>query len=335
MRPKVFIANPVPQAVEHYIAEHCEYRKWDSEEPIPRDLLLHELANACGLLIAGGRIDRELLGHAPKLKVVSNMSVGYNNFDLEAMKSAGIMGTNTPSVLDDTVADLVFGLILTAARRITELDRYVKEGRWQSGSDKHRFGVDVHHATLGIIGMGRIGEAVAVRARNGFHMNVLYCNRTRKLETERRLGVQYCTKRELLQRADFVVLMVPLTPETNRFFSRDDLAQMKRSAFLINASRGQIVDEEDLIEALATGGIRGAGLDVFGTEPVHPANPLLKLPNVITLPHIGSATERTRADMAMLAARNLVTAVLGEMPPDLVAELRQSGMRGGTERETE
>jgi glyoxylate/hydroxypyruvate/2-ketogluconate reductase len=322
MKPKVFLAKSVPREVEDYIAKYCDYRKWDSDKEIPRSQLLEELSDVDGLLIAGGKIDHELLDLAPKLKVVSNVSVGYNNFDLAAMKARDVMGTHTPTVLDDTVADLVFGLIFATARRIPELDRYVKDGKWQKGSDEHLFGMDVHHAKLGIIGMGRIGESIARRGKYGFSMDVLYYNRTRKVAAEQSLGVKYCTLQELLQESDFVVLMTPLTAETTRLIGREELALMKKTAIFINTSRGQTVDEEALIDALEKGGIYGAGLDVYGQEPVEPNNPLLQMPNVVTLPHIGSATAKTRFDMAMLAAENLVKAVSGEVPPNLVAEFK-------------
>jgi glyoxylate/hydroxypyruvate/2-ketogluconate reductase len=322
MRPKVFIARPVPWEVEKYIGQYCDYRKWEGQGTIPRDQFIAELQTVEGLLTAGGRIDAELLNHAPNLKVVSNISVGYNNLDLVAMRARRVMGTNTPAVLDETVADLVMGLVLATARRIPELDRYVKEGNWKKGNDAELFGLDVHHATMGIVGMGRIGEAVATRAKLGFHMNVLYHNRTRKESVEQSLGVRYVPLNELLQESDFVVLMLPLTPETTKLMGADEFARMKETAIFINASRGQTVDEEALIIALQTGKIRGAGLDVFLQEPTDPDNPLLKMPNVVTVPHIGSATTKTRFDMAMLAAQNLVKAVLGEEPPNLVEELK-------------
>lgn len=322
MKPKVFIAVPIPQQAEAYIAEHCEYRKWDLKEPIPREVLLKEIEDVDGLLLVGGKVDQELLNCAPKLKVVSNISVGYNNFDLEAMKKRGVLGTNTPSVLDETVADLVLALVLASARRVPELDRYVKEGRWKKGDDGSLFGMDVHHSTMGIIGMGRIGEAVAKRAKYGFDMNILYYNRTRKFKAEENLGAEYCTMEELLQKSNFVVLMTPLTPETTHLMGHQEFSLMKDTAFFINASRGQTVDEQALIEALLSGKIRGAGLDVYEQEPIDPENLLLKMPNVVTLPHIGSATEKTRFDMAMLAATNLVQAVKGKQPSNVVHELR-------------
>jgi glyoxylate/hydroxypyruvate/2-ketogluconate reductase len=322
MRPKVFIARPVTPDVEAYIGEYCDYKKWDSTETIPRERLIEEIRDVDGLLTSGTPINEALLEQAPNLKVVSNVSVGYNNFDMVAMKAKGVMGTHTPDVLDETVADLVLTLMLSAARRVPELDKLVKDGKWRAGSDTRLFGVDVHHKTAGIIGMGRIGEAIAKRAKFGFSMDVLYYNRSRKPEAEEKLGVHYASLEELLKKSDFVILMTPLTPETTRFMGREQFRLMKRDSIFINASRGQTVDEPALVEALQTGKIGGAGLDVFEQEPVDPDNPLLKMANVVTLPHIGSATAQTRSDMAMLAAQNLVKAVRGEMPPNLVPELK-------------
>ena len=284
---------------------------------------MRELGNAQGLLVLGHRIDRELLEAAPQLRIVSNITVGYNNFDIAAMKARHVMGTNTAGVPDDTVADLVFGLILTVARRISELDSYVKAGRWQKGDEAELFGRDVHHATLGIIGMGRIGEAIARRGRWGFNMEVLYHNRTRKEEAERELGVGYRTLDELLQESDFIVVMTPLTAETRGLMGWREFCLMKKTAVFINASRGKVVDEDALVRALREGIIYGAGLDVYAREPLDPAHPLLALPNVVTLPHIGSATAKTRYDMAMCAANNLIKGLYGEKPPHLVEELKE------------
>jgi gluconate 2-dehydrogenase len=319
MKPTVFISRPIPAEVEAYIAAHCNYRKWDEEEPIPRHELLKKLADVEGLLTFGNKIDEELLQHAPHLKVVSNLSVGYNNMDLAAMKSHGVIGTNTPGVLDETVADLIFGLILGTARRVTELDQYVKQGKWQRGDDEMLYGLDVHHATLGIIGMGRIGEAVARRAKLGFQMNVQYFNRNRKPEVEARLDIAYQPMTNLLRTSDFIVLMVPLTEETTHLIGSEQFLSMKPTVIFINASRGKTVDEKALIEALNNKQIHAAGLDVFDREPVDTSNPLLQMANVIALPHIGSATAQTRFDMAMLAAKNLVSALRGEIPPNVVS----------------
>jgi gluconate 2-dehydrogenase len=321
MKPTVFIDRKVPAEVEAYIAEHCIIDKWEESAPIPRTLLHEKLANASGLLTAGMKIDANLLEHAPQLKVVSSISVGYNHFDLVAMKERGIIGTNTPHVLNDTVADLAFALILGTARRVAELDRYVKDGQWKSGDGIKLFGRDVHHAKLGIIGMGRIGEAVARRAKFGFDMEVVYYNRSRKPEAEEKLGVQYSELHELLASSDFVVLLAPLTAETNKLIGANELKMMKPSSIFINISRGQTVDEQALIEALQSGTIAAAGLDVYEKEPIDADHPFLHMANVLTLPHIGSATTQTRFDMAMLAAQNLVSALTGQIPACVVDEL--------------
>lgn len=322
MKPTIFVTRPVPEETEAYLREHCLVDKWEGDGPVPRDRLLERLGNAEGLLTSGGKIDAELLDHAPRLRAVSNISVGYNNFDLAAMKARSIIGTNTPEVLNDTVADLIMGLVLSTARRIPELDRYVKEGRWRRGDDEILFGLDVHHKKLGIVGMGGIGEAVARRGKFGFGMSVLYHNRHRKPEAEAALDAVYHSLPELLREADFIVLMTPLTPETKGLIGAKEFALMKETAIFINASRGATVDESALVEALKSGQIYGAGLDVFEHEPVAPDHPLLTMPNVVTLPHIGSATEHTRNQMAMIAAQNLVLALKGHTPPNAVKELR-------------
>lgn len=321
-RPKVYIAKPIPQEVEEHISQYCDVEKWDSKEDITREELLEKLKDIEGLLTSGTKIDEELLEKAPNLKVVSNMSVGYNNFDLKAMKDRNIMGTNVAGALDDTVADLIFGLMLACARRITELDRYVKAGKWNRDDDLELYGANVHHRTLGIIGMGRIGEAVAKRASLGFDMNVLYYNRSRKKEVEEKLGVESCTMEELLKRSDFIVIMTPLTEATLHLIDEEQFNLMKPSAIFINASRGKTINEKALIRALQDKKIRAAGLDVFDVEPVQADNPLLKMDNVVTLPHIGSANEDTRLDMASLAATNLVKALTEGTAPNIVPELK-------------
>ncbi|WP_238883975.1 D-glycerate dehydrogenase [Clostridium sp. YIM B02551] len=321
-KPKVFIARKILDENKEYLEKYCDLETWDSDLEITREELLDRLSDKEGLLTVGTKIDEELLNRAPKLKIVSNISVGYNNFDLEAMKKRGVIGTHTPNVLDDTVADLIFGLIISSARRIPELDRYVKNGEWKPQEDDDLFGVNVHHRTLGIIGMGRIGEAVAKRGKLGFDMDVVYYNRNRKLEAEKNLGVRYCEFDELLKTSDFIVLMTPLTKETKELISYREFCLMKKSAIFINASRGQTVNEKALIEALENKKILGAGLDVFKIEPVEKDNPLLKMNNVITLPHIGSAVEETRRDMFKVAVRNLVKGVQGKIPPNVVPELK-------------
>lgn len=322
-KPKVLILPKLPDPAMAYLAEHCEIVEYPKGWKSDKTLLYERLHDAVGLVPLDLRIDAELLAHAPNLKVVSNFAVGYDNFDTEAMKARGVIGTHTPHVLNDSVADLVLALMLAAARRIPELDSRVKNGEWgRTISGEALYGIDVHHKTLGIIGLGRIGEAIAKRAKFGFDMNILYCNRSRSPEAERTYGARHCSLDELLGESDFVVLMTPLTPETRRMIGKEHFEKMKRTAVFINASRGQTVDEEALIEALEQGRIYAAGLDVFDTEPVDPANRLLKLPNAVTVPHIGSATRQTRTDMAMLAARNLVAGVTGQVPPNVVPELK-------------
>ena len=318
MKPKVYIADRVPKFVETYISEHCEYEKWDSSEKIPREVLLEKVTDKHGLLNFGAKIDDELLQAAPHLKVVSNISVGYDNFDLEAMKRKNVIGTNTRYVLDDTVADLVFALMLSAGRRVCELDSYVKQGKWNDEIKKEHFGLDIHHSTIGIIGMGRIGETVAKRAKFGFDMNVLYYNRRRKAEAEQKFDATYCDLNTLLAQSDFIVLLTPLTEETYHLIGEKEFSLMKETAIFINASRGKTVDETALIEALQHKKIFTAGIDTFTQEPIEKDNPLLSLTNVVTLPHIGSATLKTRHEMAMTAAKNLVAGLEGNTPPNIV-----------------
>ena len=322
-KPKVYIAKHFPKEVIQYIEQYCECEKWEEEGEISRDTLLDKLYDKDGVILTSIKIDKEFLDSAPKLKVVSNMSVGYDNFDLKVMKSRNVIGTNTPEVLDNSVADLIFGLMLSSARRIAECDTYVKQGNWKVQDDENCYGLEVHNKTLGIIGMGRIGEAVAKRAKLGFDMEVIYHNRRRKIEVEQNLGVKYSDLETLLKKSDFIVLMTPLTRETYRLIGADEFSLMKKSSIFINASRGKTVDEKAMIEALKKGEIFAAGLDVYEKEPIESDNELLKLNNVITLPHIGSATGETRADMAKLSAENMVKALLGEKVPNIVPELKK------------
>ncbi len=318
MKPKVIVYKKVNQKVLEYIKQTCEVVYFEELDSQNYSEFLHELKDAHGILGVGLKVDKHLLDQAPQLKIVSNVAVGYDNFDLLELSKRGIMATNTPEVLNETVADTVMGLIIATARRMPELDDWVKSGQWDSMLEEKWFGVDVHHKTLGIIGMGSIGTAVAKRAHFGFNMDILYHNRSRNQEAEQIYDATYCSLEELLKQSDFVCLMTPLTPETEKLIGKREFEQMKESAIFINASRGKTVDEEALIQALQKGEILAAGLDVFDPEPVQKDNPLLSMKNVVTLPHIGSATMETRFNMAMLAANNLVAGLKGDVPPNLI-----------------
>ena len=270
-----------------------------------------------GMIGAGKQLGREQLAAATQLEVVSSISVGYDNYDVGYFNERGIMLTNTPDVLTESTADLGFSLIMSSARRVAELDAWTKAGNWKRSVEAPQFGTDVHGKTLGIVGMGNIGAAVARRGRLGFNMPILYSGNSRKPELEQELGAQFRSLDELLAEADFVCLVVPLSEKTKHMISSRELGLMKSSAILINIARGPIVDEPALIEALQNGTIRGAGLDVYEKEPLSDS-PLFKLSNAVTLPHIGSATTETRQAMADLAYTNLRAALLGEKPQNLV-----------------
>src|SRR5699024_8178813 len=266
-------------------------------------------------------VNKELLDHAPNLKIVSNVSVGYNNLDVEELTKRGILATNTPGVLNDTVADTIFGILMAAARRIPELDQYVKSGNWQTAvAGPEYYGTDVHHKKLGIIGMGRIGQAIAKRAHLGFDMDILYYNRSRKPNVETVYFATYVSLEELLKESDYVLLITPLTKETEGLLGKEEFKLMKKSAIFINGSRGKTIVEKDLIDALQAGEIAAAGLDVFEVEPVEKDNLLLTMPNVVTLPHIGSSTIETETKMSELAVKNLTQGLNEEKPINLINE---------------
>jgi len=253
----------------------------------------------------------------PQLKIIANYAVGFDNIDVDAATKRGIMVSNTPGVLTDTTADLAWALILATARRVVEGDKFLRHGKFKGWKPMLLLGTDVHHATLGIIGFGNIGKAVARRAI-GFDMKVIYYSAHRApLEVEEKLDVEYRSLDDLLREADFISIHVPLTKETQHLIGERELKMMKKEAYLINTARGPIVDEKALAKALKEGWIRGAGLDVFEREPeVEPE--LLELDNVVLLPHLGSASYDTRAKMATMAAENVVSALNGEVPPNLV-----------------
>jgi len=325
MKPKVLVTREVFDETLEYLEAHCEVEPNQKDMPIGPGELARRLADKDGVMCClPDRVDATLLAGAPRLKVVANIAVGYNNIDLAACTARGVMATNTPGVLDDSTADLAWALMLGAARRLTELERRVRNGEWSGWCLKQWLSVDVHHATLGIFGMGRIGQAIARRAA-GFDMNVIYHNRNRVApEIEHRLNATYASKEDLLRQADFVVLQMPYSPATHHMIGAAELKRMKPSAILINSTRGGVVDDTALIAALKAGTIRAAGLDVFENEPK--LNPgFLELDNVVLAPHVGSSTEATRRAMAMTAAKNLVAALTGAMPPNLLnPEARRS-----------
>jgi glyoxylate/hydroxypyruvate/2-ketogluconate reductase len=318
MKPKIILYKKVDKKVINLLNEYFKVIYFEKLDNQSYPEFLEELKDAQGFMGSGLKVDSEFLNLAPQLKIVCNTSVGYDNLDLTALADRGIMATNTPEVLNDTVADTIMGLILSTARRMPELDHLVKSGQWETGFEEKGFGVDVHHKVLGIIGMGGIGSEVAKRAHFGFDMEILYHNRSRNQEAEQKFGATYCSLEDLLKKSDFVCLMTPLTPQTEKFMGTREFDLMKESSIFINASRGKTVDEEALIHALQAGKILGAGLDVFVQEPVMKDNPLLFMKNVVTLPHIGSATYETRFKMAMLAATNLVAGLKGDIPPTLI-----------------
>jgi len=318
MKPKILVTREVFDETIAYLGQHCEVESNQADVPLDAQRLKARLADKQGLMCAlTDRVDGAVLDAAPQLKVVANIAVGYNNIDLPACTARGIMATNTPGVLDDSTADLAWALMLAAARRITEVERYIRQGEWKGWRLKQWLGIDVHHATLGIVGMGRIGQVIAKRA-SGFDMQVLYHNRRRiDASIEQRLNAQYASLDDLLRRSDFVVLQVPYSPETHHLIGAAQLKLMKPTAILVNSTRGGVVDDAALIEALRNGTIRAAGLDVFENEPnLNPA--FLALDNVALAPHVGSSTEATRRAMAMTAAKNLVAALTGATPPNLL-----------------
>lgn len=275
------------------------------------------LPHAHGLIGVGRKLGRAQLENAARLEVVSSVSVGYDNYDVAYFNERGIMLTNTPDVLTESTADLGFALLMSSARRVAELDAWTKAGQWQASVGPALFGGDIHGKTLGIVGMGNIGAAVARRGHLGFNMPILYSGNNRKPELEQQLGAQFRSLDALLAESDFVVLVVPLSDKTRHLISHRELGLMKSDAILVNISRGPVVDEPALIQALQNGTIRGAGLDVYEKEPLA-ESPLFQLKNAVTLPHIGSATHETREAMANRALANLRSALLGERPRDLV-----------------
>lgn len=320
MKPKVLISQRVFDEVVTLLKEHFDVDFNPSEVPLPRVQFGERLKDKEGaMILLTDQMDEELLSYCPRLRIISNVAVGYNNIDLQACNRRGIMVTNTPGVLDDTTADFTWALLLATARRVVEADRFLRTQRWSGWKLMEFLGSDVHHKVLGICGLGRIGQRVAKRAK-GFEMRILYTDiRQASPDLEEELGVHFVEKIELLKESDFITLHLPLYPETIHYISTEELRLMKPTAILINASRGPIVDEKALTHALKERRIAGAGLDVYEREPeVEPE--LLKMENVVLAPHIASASRETRLRMAMMAAENLIAGLSGKHPPNLVNE---------------
>ena len=301
----VMTGKPMPEA-DQWIRERCEVKSWDDPGVMPRQLLLEWLADADGLMSVGGqpvKVDAELLAHAPKLRVIAQSSVGYDNVDVAACTASGVPFGNTPGVLTEATADLAFLLVLSAARRIKESVSIVQNGQWTPVAPIP-LGVDLYGKTLGMVGLGQIGSAVARRAQAS-GMGIIYHNRRRRSPAEEN-GAVYVEFAELLERSDFIVVLVPLNEDSRGLFGAREFGKMKKTAFFINAARGAIVKTEELYAAVKDGVIAGCALDVTDPEPIPADHPLLQLPNVFVTPHIGSATLETRNRMAMLAAENLI-----------------------------
>ena len=309
-RPQVLVARAVFPEVVARLREHFDVEDNPGDTIFKPDELIARLQGKHGVFTTGSeRISAELLAACPALRVVANMAVGYNNFDIAACTAAGVLATNTPDVLTETTADFGFALMMATARRMAEGERFLRRGEWTRWAYDMYTGSDVHGATLGILGMGRIGQAIARRGALGFGMKVIYHNRSRlPVETESQLGARYVSKADLLAQADHLVLVLPYSADSHHSIAAAELAQMKPTATLTNIARGGIVDDAALAHALSQRQIAAAGLDVFEGEPaVHPD--LLKLANVVLTPHIASASVATRRAMANLAADNLIAAL--------------------------
>lgn len=319
MKPSVLLYQSVKEDTLSRLKEHCDVcyfpqgRTSDNQRQFDEILLQTE-----AIIGSGIKVNADFLAKAPKLKVAATISVGYDNYDVAEMTKRGILLTHTPDILTDTTADAIFGLLMATARRIPELDQLVKTGNWKRMIGRELYGCDIHHKTLGIIGMGRIGHAIAKRGHGGFDMNILYTNRSAKPEVEKAFNAERCELNDLLKRSDFVCLIISLTDETRNMIDAEQLALMKPGAILINGARGPVINEQALINALKTKQIRAAGLDVYNVEPLPADSELLELDNIVTLPHIGSATTETREGMADLAVDNIINGLKGTITQNMV-----------------
>ncbi len=318
MKPSVILYKALPDALQQRLENHFTVTRVNNLSPETVQQHAEAFASAVGLLGSSEKVDAALLEKMPKLRATSTISVGYDNFDVDALNARNVLLMHTPTVLTETVADTLMALVLSSARRVVEVAERVKAGEWTKSIGPDWFGTDVHGKTLGIVGMGRIGLALAQRAHFGFNMPILYNARRQHKEAEERFNARYCELDTLLQEADFVCLILPLTDETHHLMGKAQFQKMKKSAIFINAGRGPVVDEQALIAALKNGEIHAAGLDVFEQEPLPASSELLKLPNVVALPHIGSATHETRYNMAACAVDNLIDALQGKVDKNCV-----------------
>ena len=330
-KPRVFVTRVIPEVGLKMVQEQCDAEVWPEELPPPYEVLLQKVKGCDGLLcLLTDKINAQLMDTEPRLRVISQMAVGFDNIDIRAATERGIPVGNTPGVLTDTTADFAFTLLMAAARRVVEGVDYVRAGKWKTWGPTLLLGQDIHHATLGLIGFGRIGQGMARRA-SGFDMRVLYYDIYRREDLERSLGVVYVDLDTLLRESDFVSLHTDLNPQTRHMINDDAFAKMKPSAILINSARGPIVDPDALYRALRDGKIAGAGLDVTEPEPLPTDSPLLSLPNCLVVPHIASASVKTRGKMAEMAAGNLIAGLRGERLPYCAnPEVYERGtLRGG------
>jgi len=318
VKPKVLVSRKVFDAALVLLNKYFDVESNQRDVPYTPTQLVKKLQGKSGAIVLLTDIfDERVFAQCPDLKIVCNIAVGYNNIDAKAASRRGIMVTNTPGVLDDTTADFTWTLLLATARRVVESDTFFRSGKWKGWGLMQFTGYDVHHKTLGIVGMGRIGKGVARRAK-GFDMRVIYTDTQRADEaTEREYGVMYVDKRTLLRESDFVSLHIPFFAETQHFLSDPEFALMKKTAILVNAARGPIVDEKALVRALKGAKIAGAGLDVYEKEPKC-ERALLSMKNVVLTPHTASASIETRTKMAMMAAQNCAAGLAGQRPPNIV-----------------
>ncbi|RSN75967.1 MAG: D-glycerate dehydrogenase [Thermoproteota archaeon] len=319
MKPSLFMTREIPKRGLDIIRENFDVDLWPDEAPPSKEEIIRRIKDKQALVsLLTDPIDEEVINSAPNLRIIAQYAVGFDNIDLKAATKRGIYVTNTPEVLTETTADFAFALMLAVARRVVEADKYVRNGKWKvAWHPLMMLGEDVHGRTLGIVGLGRIGCAVARRAK-GFDMKILYYDVIRREDLERELGIKYVDLETLLRESDFVTIHTPLTPETYHLIGEKQLRMMKKTAFLINTSRGKVVDQKALYKALKEGWIAGAALDVFEQEPISMDDPLLELENVVLAPHIASATHETRSKMAEIVAENLLAFKRGEIPPTLV-----------------